>query len=103
MEREGDRMREEGVRISNELLEVVFLADGSLSGIVDKRSGRRYLTETLFAGLFRVTAPEGDWQGRHADHSPFGDFGRNAPVGGKIRSHGIFAQTGETGRLTAGR
>jgi hypothetical protein len=67
MEREGDRMREEGVRISNELLEVVFLADGSLSGIVDKRSGRRYLTETLFAGLFRVTAPEGDWQGRHAD------------------------------------
>jgi hypothetical protein len=66
-EKYDDMERNEGIRVSNDLLEVIFLADGSLSGIVDKGSGRRYLTETLFSGLFRVTAPEGDWEGRHAD------------------------------------
>ena len=57
------------MKVFNEILEVQFNQYGSLCSIIDKRLNKKYLTEEHFSGLFRVIAPIGNWQGRHADSS----------------------------------
>ncbi len=53
--------------IQNNMISVEFDRKGSITCISDKRTDRKYISQYIFSGLFRIVSPLGNWQGRHAD------------------------------------
>lgn len=54
-------------RLENSRLRVMFDENGGITGILDRRLGREYITAGMEANACRVMLPVKEWDGRYAD------------------------------------